>query len=310
MNKQFKADMALLFVTFGWGMSFMLTKYSLLHLQAFNLLATRFLAAFIIASVIFIKKMIKIDKKTILYGMGIGFVLFVSYAFQTVGLYYTTASKSAFITGFAVVLVPLMLAFINKKRLNIKSCVSAIIAFAGLALLTLNKSITDINIGDVYTFISSVLGAYYLILAGRYTVKVESITFAITQVFSVGFFSLVLSFVIEKPVITGDRYTWASILILSIICTAGAMIIQMEAQKHTSPAHTALIFTAEPAFAGLFGFLFFKEMLGLKGIIGALLILLGMLMSEVDLKGILRVIERKINPGIYCEYRDEIEITD
>lgn len=306
MTKQVKADLALLFVTFGWGVSFMLTKYSLLHLQTFNFLAIRFLVAFIIAGVIFIKHMIKIDKKTLVYGMGIGFVLFTSYALQTAGLNYTTASKSAFITGFGVVLVPVFVIIFTKGKLDFKTYISVGMAFVGLAFLTLNKSITDINVGDIYTLISAVIGAIYLILAGKYTVKVKSIPFAIVQIFSVGFFSLMVSFVVEKPIITRDANTWISILILSIVCTAGAFIIQMAAQKYTSTTHTALILTAEPVFAGLFGYLFFHEVLGIKGLIGAFLILFGMLMAEIDFKAIFMKLSRKVYPENYFEADIEV----
>ena len=68
----------------------------------------------------------------------------------------------------------------------------------------------------------------------------------------------------------------------------------MTAQKFTSATHTALIFTAEPVFAGLFGYLFFHEILGVKGIIGAFLILFGMLMAELNLKDITKDIVKRI----------------
>jgi drug/metabolite transporter (DMT)-like permease len=306
MTKQIKADLALLLVTFGWGASFMLSKYSLQHLQAFNLLAIRFFVAFIIAAVIFIRKMVKIDKKTLIYGIGLGFILFTSYAFQTEGLNYTSASKSAFITGFNVVLVPVIITILTKSKLEMKSYISVAMAFIGLAFLTLNQSITNINIGDVYTLISAVIGAFYLILAGKYTLKVESVTFAIVQIFSVGLFSLILSFAVEKPIITKDVMTWGSIIILSIVCTAGAFIIQMSAQKFTSPTHTALIFTAEPVFAGLFGYLFFHEILGVKGFLGAFLILFGMLIAELEFKSIIKNIVKRLSNK--DENKENIEI--
>ncbi|MEJ8553322.1 EamA family transporter [Tepidibacter sp. Z1-5] len=65
MRRQLKADLALLFVTIGWGTSFILTKNSLSELQTYNFLAIRFLIAFIIFSCIFFKNIIKTDKKTI-----------------------------------------------------------------------------------------------------------------------------------------------------------------------------------------------------------------------------------------------------
>jgi drug/metabolite transporter (DMT)-like permease len=288
MRRQLKADLALLFVTLGWGASFMLTKNALAHLETYNFLAIRFFIAFAISAIIFRKQMLKIEKKTLKYGIILGIILFASYAFQTVGLAYTTVSKSAFITGFNVVLVPFFSAMLLKNKLDLRSYLSVGMAFVGLAFLTLNQSITNINIGDLYTFICAIITAAYIILVGKYTVKVESISFAIIQIGTVCVLSLITSLITETPRLTTNKIGWISIIILSVVCTSGAFIIQMVAQKFTSPTHTALIYTGEPVFAGIFGYIFIHEVLGLKGIIGAFLILSGMLISEIDFKEILR----------------------
>lgn len=293
MTKQIKADLALLFVTVGWGASFILTKNALAHLATFNFLTIRFFIAFVFSFIVFRKRMLKLNKETIKYGVILGAILFSTYAFQTVGLNYTTASKSAFITGFSVVLVPVFSAFIIKSKLDVKSYISVALAFTGLALLTINQSISNINIGDIYTFFCAIICAFHLILVGKYTVKVESISCAIIQIGTVGLLSLITSFIFEKPTLTSNFSAWASILVLSIVCTSGAFIIQMVAQNFTSPTHTALIFTGEPVFAGIFGYLFFHEILGIKGFIGAALILFSMLMPYIDLKAIFNKADNK-----------------
>lgn len=293
MTKQIKADLSLLFVTVGWGASFMLTKNALTHLETYNFLAIRFFIAFVFSAIIFRKQMLKIDKKTLWSGIGVGIVLYISYAFQTVGLNYTTASKSAFITGFSVVLVPVFSTLLLKNKLDVKSCISVLMAFVGLAFLTLNKSITNINFGDLLTFLCAIVIAFYIILVGKYAQKVESIAFANIQIGVVCVLSLVTSLITEKPVITTDAKSWVSIIILSVVCTSGAFIIQMIAQKYTSPTHAALILTGEPVFAGIFGYIFIHEVLGIKGVFGGVLILSGMLMSEFDFKLILNNIFRK-----------------
>lgn len=284
MQKQLKADLALFLVTIGWGASFILIQGSLENLSTYNFLAIRFLLAFFLSSFIFIKQMIKIDKATLKYGVILGIILFGSFALQTEGLSYTTASKSAFITGFNVVLVPVFSSFLMKKRLDNKSYLSVALAFIGLAMLTLNHDIAGINIGDVYTLISAIIFAFYIIFVGKYTVKVQSIPFAVVQIGVVGLLSLLITFSIEKPIMPTDHQIWINIIILSVVCTSGAYIVQNIAQKFTSSTHTALIFSGEPVFAGIFDYLIFGELLSPRGIFGALLILSGMLISEVDFK--------------------------
>lgn len=282
MRRQLKADLSLLFVTVGWGASFILTKNSLSELETYNFLTIRFLIAFIMSSCIFFKNMIKADKKTIKYGLVLGIILYAHYAFQTVGLNYTTASKSAFITGSNVIMVPIIVAIMIKEFPQKKSLVSAILALIGLAMLTLSENITSVNIGDIYTVVCAVVFAIYIIFVGKYTWECESIALAIIQFGVVAFFSTITSIITENPVMPSNNDVWINIIILSVVCTSGAFIIQSVAQKFTTSNHTALIYSAEPVFAAMFGYFLYSEVITIKTGIGASLILLGMIISEVD----------------------------
>ncbi|QOR36247.1 DMT family transporter [Clostridium sp. 'deep sea'] len=286
MTKKIKADLALFIVTMGWGASFFLTKSSLAHLNTFNFLAIRFFVAFIISSLIFIKQMLCIDKATLKYGLLIGLVLYATFALQTLGLNYTTASKSAFITGINVMLVPLLSTILLKKAPNKKTILSVIIAFIGLGLLTINKNIQGINIGDFYTFICAIACAFHILLTGKYTKKTNSIAFAVVQIGVCAVLSLITSLVYEQPVLPTDFNIWRNIFILSVVCTSGAYIVQSVAQRYTSATHTALIYTTEPVFAAVFAYIFLHEVLSIKGYVGALLIVSGMLFTEINFKKI------------------------
>lgn len=285
MSKQLKADISLLVVTLSWGASFILSKNSLNALDTYNFLAIRFLIAFAISSLIFYKNMKRINKNTLKYGTIIGIILFSAFAFETVGLNYTTASKSAFITGFSVVLVPVLSSILLKKAPQKQAIVGACIAFIGLSLLSLNGSLV-INIGDFYTLISSFAFALHIIFVDKYTSKIDSIALAIIQIGVVAILSLFTSFAIENPIIPSGEVVWINIFILSIVCTSGAFIIQNAAQKYTTPTHTALIYTTEPVFAAIFGYFMAGEILSLRGVFGAVLILFGMLVAEISFKSL------------------------
>ncbi|CAH2213594.1 DMT family transporter [Tepidibacter aestuarii] len=293
MRRQLKADLALLFVTIGWGASFILTKNSLSELETYNFLAIRFLIAFIISSCVFFKNMIKSDKKTIKYGLILGIILYAHYAFQTVGLNYTTASKSAFITGSNVIMVPILSALMIKQSPKRKSLISAMLALIGLAMLTLNENITSINIGDIYTLVCAGVFAIYIIFVGKYTWECESISLAVVQFGVVAFLSAVTSIAMESPIVPSRNDVWMNIIILSVVCTSGAFIIQSVAQKFTTSNHTALIYSAEPVFAAMFGYFLYSEVITIKTGIGAFLILLGMIISEVDFNIFLRSKEKE-----------------
>lgn len=286
MSKQLKADLILLVVTFFWGSSFVLTKNALDHLATFNFLAIRFILAALISIIVFYKNIIKTDRDSIKYGIFIGIILFSGYAFQTTGLNYTSASKSGFITGFSVVIVPILSALLLKIKPNKYAVIGVIFAIVGLAFLTLDSSLS-LNIGDLYTLIGSLMFALQIIMIGKYTVKVDSITMAIVQIGVVGLLSLIFSLAIEKPILPRGKEVWIPMFILSFICTSGAFIIQNIMQKFTSPTHTALIYSGEPVFSAIFAYFVANEVLTSRAILGSALILAGMIISELDLESVL-----------------------
>jgi len=290
MNKnQVKADLALLFVTLAWGASFLLTKNALDGLETFNFLAVRFGIATLISAVIFLKDLIRMSRKTLLLGIGVGSLMFMAYALQTVGITMTTISKSAFITGTSVLMVPLFMALFLKRMPDRSSLVGAFMAFIGLGLMTLTGGSSDagaagsLNLGDLLTLIAAVGFALYILSVGKYTLLVDSIPFAIVQLGTVAVFSAITSLIFETPIVPTGGDTWFAILFLAIVCTSIAFIVQNVAQKYTTSTHTALIFSGEPVFAAIFAYVAIGEVLGLNGVVGGGLILLGMLVAELNI---------------------------
>lgn len=285
MTKQVKADIALTLITIGWGSSFILSKLVINQMPTYNFLAIRFIIASLISGIIFFKKMIKVDKYTLKMGGLLGFILFLHYATQTVGLQYTTASKSAFITGINVILVPIFSAWFLKNKPDKSSVIGAVVALFGMGLLSFSSmdGSSGINIGDIYTLVCAIIFAVYIIAVGKYTTKLDSIAFAIVQIFVVGILSLIMTMVTESPKLPATKEAWLSILVLSVVCTSIAFIVQNVAQRYTSSTHTALIYTGEPVYAAIFGYIFFKEVLNMQGTLGAILIVGGMLAAELDI---------------------------
>lgn len=289
MNKnQVKADLALLFVTVSWGASFLLTKNALDGLETFNFLAVRFGIATLVSMVVFIKDMLRMNRKTLFLGIGVGALMFASYGLQTVGITMTTISKSAFITGTSVLMVPMFAALFLKRMPDRSSLLGAFMAFVGLGLMTLTGGSAEagasagLNLGDFLTLLCAVGFALYILAVGKYTVQVDSVPFAIVQLGTVAVFSAVTSFAFETPVVPSGGNAWFAILFLAIVCTSMAFIVQNVAQKYTTSTHTALIFSGEPVFAAMFAYVVAGEVLGMNGVIGGGLILLGMLVAELN----------------------------
>jgi drug/metabolite transporter (DMT)-like permease len=233
---------------------------------------------------IFGKELKKVDKGALLGGSLLGVFLWAGYSFQTVGLKMTTPSKSAFITGMAVVLVPFIVAITGRRLPNRWTLLGVACAFSGLYLMTIPKtegfSLTGINVGDLITLgcpISFALHIYTLgRLMQRYPFKVISVLQVVVATLLMG-----ITIPLETPHLAFTGQAVFAILFTGLICTAAAFSIQAWAQQFTPPTHTALIFVLEPVFAALTSYVLLGEHLGARGTVGAMLILGGILFSEL-----------------------------
>lgn len=283
-KEQLRSDLALLVITLIWGATFIAVKKAIEDIPVFNFLAIRFFIAFIALAIIFYKYTFKVDYKTLFYSFIVGASLFLAYAFQTLGLMYTTASKSGFITGFSVILVPVFEFFILNKKSNKFTIYGTIIAFLGLGFLSIDlNSLKNMsfNIGDIYTMICAFFFSMQIILISIFNKYIKAIPFAIYQIGTVAVLSTIATFIWEKPVIPKNIFTWEALLITGLLATAIAFTVQTAVQKYTTAAHTALIFTAEPIFSAVFAYILAGETMTTQNSIGAVLILAGMLLSEL-----------------------------
>jgi len=155
MKKQWVADMSLLFVTFIWGATFVLVQNAISFLEPLSFNGVRFLLAglfLLIWLFLFHRPQLKMwNGSLLLSGAFMGFWLFSGYAFQTMGLLYTTSAKAGFITGLSVVLVPLFAFFLLKQKPKANAILGVLIAAIGLYLLTMNGELS-VNKGDVLVF--------------------------------------------------------------------------------------------------------------------------------------------------------------
>lgn len=288
MTKKIRADLILLAITIVWGASFPLMKIMLDYVPAYAYLSMRFLLAAVVLAAIFHKNLLKINRRVLLYGCIIGVFMFGGMAFQVVGLYTTSASNSGFITGLNVVMVPLFAAVMLKKRPDRASFIGITVAFIGLFFLSGGLSF-NFNEGDFLTFLCAICWAFQIIFIDKFTQSEDAALLAIIQLAFIGIASSAfwVTFDTGKPLEINGTVI-GIILFTAVLGSALAFGGQTIAQKDTTPAHTALILTAEPVFAAMFAMIIpnaqgVTEMPSLIKIVGCLLILSGMLVSELKI---------------------------
>ncbi|KFM98909.1 DMT family transporter [Bacillus clarus] len=293
MKKEWIAPLALLFVSFIWGATFVVVQNAMSFVGPFTFNGVRFLFAGIIllfVQIIFTKKTSKQEiKHSSAAGLVVGFFLFIGYLLQTFGLLYTTSSKAGFLTGLSIVMVPVLSFIFLKQRATPFIILGITAATAGLYLLTAGDSF-QLNIGDILVLGCAVAFAAHILINGFFSTKISPLLLSTSQVLAVGIFSSICAFLFEDSEKLFSISLWTNhsflfaLFLTSLFATSISFFIQTSAQKHTSPTRVAIIFAMEPVFAALTGVLVANEQLSISAIIGCLCIFLGMIFVELPSK--------------------------
>jgi drug/metabolite transporter (DMT)-like permease len=285
VSRSLKAHLLLLAATLVWGATFIVIKAALADASPLVFNAVRMVLAAVLLLVIFRHRLRSMTVGVWRAGFTIGTLMWLGYEFQTDGLLYTSASKSAFLTGVSVVLVPILLALFWRGHVNRYTLGGVMAACVGLYLLCIpagqGLSLASLNRGDILTLGCAVAFAFQIIAVGR---SAQHYDFAhlVTIEIAVCAAWMLISIPFERHAYL--RLTprlLVALAITSIVGTVGCFIVQAWAQRFTPPTHTALIFSLEPVFAGLTSYAVLGERLGARAIVGAALILAGVLASEV-----------------------------
>ena len=274
-------------IAFIWGSTFVLVKEALNDASPLVLNSARMVVAAALLAIFYRKKIAVLTKPALIAGVVVGIFLYLGYAFQTSGLKLTTPSKSAFLTGTSSVLVPLMLVAIWHVRIHLWRVAGIVLALAGLFLMTVpggGTGLADfakVNLGDVLTIGCAICFTFHVIFVGRASQRFPFEQVAVLQVGTAAILMTLSAPILEHPYFRPTPTVIAAVLITGILCTAVAFSVQSWAQQFTPATHTALIFTTEPVFAWLTSFIYLHERLGLRAGAGALLILGGVLVSEL-----------------------------
>lgn len=292
MNRSRIADLSLLLVAMMWGCTFLIVQHAVRVLPPMAFNSIRFIGAglllALIITVFYRDQWRMISPKMLLHSCLLGLFLFIGYAFQTVGLLYTTTSNTGFITGLSVVIVPFLSYFLLKHSISRFTWLSALFAAAGLYLLTFAGSEMSWNLGDILVFVCAIGFALHIGYTGLYASRYPSLPLAALQMAVVGVLSFIASFLTEDVGSVSSVYSRLiqPEVVLALLVSIGptsafAFWIQTVCQKYTSPSRVAIIYATEPVFAALTGIWFAGEVLGWMGAIGCVFILAGMILAEL-----------------------------
>ena len=278
---EYGADSAILLISIIWGSTFIFTKQAVENISVFSFLTLRFAIAFLLLWIICLPRIKRLNIKTLSDGFMLGTVLFLTFAFKTVGLKYTSASVTAFITGLYVVIVPVLSIIILKKKPDLYLLVGVLFSFAGLFLITTNGKLA-LSKGEALVLANAFFASFHIVLTDHYSKRNDIFLLTAVQISVVLVFSFTASFLFEPGGLNinfGKQLVFA-LLLTGIFATVVAFLVQTGLQKYTTTTKAAVIYGMEPVSSAFFSYFIGAELLTLKQYAGAMIIIFAMFFVE------------------------------
>lgn len=284
--KKWLAIGALILVTVIWGGGFVASDIALESMKPFQIMMVRFLLASVLMGVISrgqrkSEEKLKDRAGVIKAGVLMGVTLFMGFAFQIIGLQYTTPSKNAFLTALNVVIVPFIAFVILKKKIGAKGIIGAVMSVLGVALLSLNGSFT-VSLGDGLTLFCAVGFAFQIFFTSEFVKKYPASVLNTVQMFTAFVLSAISLMIFGENDFQVTTQGWLSALYLGVVSTTICYLLQTACQKYIDETKAAIILSMESVFGTIFSILILHEVVTVRMVIGCAVILAAVIISNMS----------------------------
>jgi drug/metabolite transporter (DMT)-like permease len=284
-----RAEFFLLVMTLIWGTTFVIVKLAVSEVSPMFYLGLRFGLATLFFALVFFRKIFPLNLPLFKASLGVMTWYFLGFLFQTIGMSDTTASKSGLITGVYVVLTPIFQSVIEKRPPPLGIWVAVAMVFGGLFLLTSGESLTltAFTFGDALTLCCAASYALYIVYLDKLTTRPEfaddknfTFKFSFMQTLFVTVLSFISAFSFETIKFAPSVNFYLLWIYIALFATVFATLLQTRYQKDTTPSRAAIIFIMESVIAVVLGYFFLNETLSKTALIGAALMVGGLIVSE------------------------------
>lgn len=284
--KKWLAIGALILVTVIWGGGFVASDIALESMKPFQIMMVRFLLASVLMGVISrgqrkSEEKLKDRAGAIKAGVLMGVTLFMGFAFQIIGLQYTTPSKNAFLTALNVVIVPFIAFVILKKKIGAKGIIGAVMSVLGVALLSLNGNFT-VSLGDGLTLFCAVGFAFQIFFTSEFVKKYPASVLNTVQMFTAFVLSAISLMIFGENDFQVTTQGWLSALYLGVVSTTICYLLQTACQKYIDETKAAIILSMESVFGTIFSILILHEVVTVRMVIGCAVILAAVIISNMS----------------------------
>ena len=286
-SKQLHANLLLLATAILWGSAFGFQKRAMDYLTPLQVIFVRFWLGggflLIFASLAAIKTTsYRLNRQTVKQSFILGVLMFLGSVLQQSGMLYTTVANAGFITALYILIVPIILLLMGQKKGGLVTWFPPCLATVGLLLLS-SFNTSNTQWGDLLQLIGAIFWAVHIILISKFVKSSPAIWLATGQALFCAAIAFCFSLIIDKQALSlvSLQLAWLDILVISIIVIGVANLLQMFGQKHAKPAHAAILLGSEGVFAAIFGWILLSEVMSSIAILGAALILIATVLSQL-----------------------------
>ncbi|MEO8138380.1 MAG: EamA family transporter [Gemmatimonadota bacterium] len=280
-----RAILALWATCLIWGAAFPLAKLALRDASPMAFTALRFL----LATLLLAPALRYATREEWRAGAVLGGLLALGFATQTIGLQWTTASRSGFITALYIPLVPLIVLLAYRTLPERLAAIGLAIALGGMVLLTRPAGLAGgVNTGDLLTLLCAVCFASHMVATGAYAKRFDIARLMMTQIAIAAVLTTVATPLLEHPRVALTPLLLGMLAYEAILASVVAIRLQLAAQQVLSPTYAALVYTLEPVVASMTSLLILGDHLTPVQWLGGVLIIAGSLLPEIRKQGFTR----------------------
>ena len=222
-------------------------------------LIVRFSLAALVMLIVSWPTLRKLTRLEVWEGVGLGVFASAGLIFQMDGLAYTSASTSAFLTQFYCLIIPLIVAFRDRRWPSGRVFLSCLMVIVGAGVLSgINLRNFHVGRGELETLIGSTIFTGQILWLQRGKFSANNVNH-----FTLVMFAVIAITSVPVALVTGGRsddwvaaYSSGSVLtfmgILTVFCTLGGYVLMNYWQPFLTATQAGLIYCLEPVFASLF----------------------------------------------------------
>lgn len=278
-----KGTVYVLIATLLWGSSYVVTKGAVESFPAYMLVAVRLLLGGACVALISRKQLKHTDRRALLSGVFLGVLYAVAMMFQTFGIKYTNAGRSAFLTAAYCIIMPFLEWWLMKNKPQLKNLFASLICFAGIGLVALTGSFTVAS-GDLLSLGGALFFGFFIVFTGIFVQRTDAGVLNTFQLLTAGVILAIISTFTETVPTHVEVPVVLEVLYLAIACTGIPLLLQCYAQKAIPPTLVSLVLGFEAVFAAIFSAIFSTEEFTLRCLVGFALILGSVFMGELNFK--------------------------